>query len=202
MLTREKLLEKLKKTVLKTQIIIEAFEDVDRADFVLPEHKKNAYIDEPLPILAEQTISQPTTVAIMTEILKPAIGMKILEVGTGSGYQTAILAEVVGKKGKIYTLERIPELFEFAKKNLEEYENIENFYGNGVDGFPSWAPYDRIIVTADATEVSDYLLYQLKPEGILIIPVNGELMKIEKTEWGDKKETPMGNFSFVPLVKD
>ncbi len=103
---------------LKTKKIIEAFRKVPREIFVLPQYKEYAYVNEPLPIMKGQTISQPYTVAVMTEALEPKPGNKILEVGAGSGYQAAVLAEIVGKKGKVVTIERIKELADFASKNL------------------------------------------------------------------------------------
>ena len=123
--------------ILRTPEIIEAFRRVRREDFVLPQYREHAYVDEPLPIMEGQTISQPLTVAAMTEALQPKAGQKILEVGAGSGYQAAVLAEIVGQKGKIITLERLRALVEFARKNLRicGYTNAVVIEGDGTLGY-------------------------------------------------------------------
>lgn len=189
--------------ILKSKEIINAFKTVLREEFVLPEYREYAYIDEPLPILAGQTISQPTTVAIMTEALEPARGQKILEVGTGSGYQAAILSKIVGPKGKIYTIERIPELYKFAVKNLQSYKNVEVILGDGSKGYQAAAPYDRIIVTAAAPKIPKSLFDQLKEGGIMLIPIgfglSQKMYKIRKIKNKMQKED-LGYFVFVPLV--
>src|SRR3989344_560390 len=154
--------------VLKDKEIISAFQKVPRENFVLKEYKEQAYLDEPLPILKNQTISQPTTVAIMTQALAPKAGNKILEIGTGSGYQAAILSEIVGKKGKVYTIERIKGLFEFAKKNLKKHKNVVRIFGDGSKGYKEAAPFSRIIITAAANEIPNALFEQLKEKGILL----------------------------------
>lgn len=189
--------------ILTDKRIITAFKKVKREHFVLSEYKAQAYLDEPLPTFAGQTISQPTTVAIMTQALEPKPGQKILEIGAGSGYQAAILAEIVGLKGKIFTIERIKELFEFAKNNLEKYKNVKVIFGDGSKGYEKEAPFDRIIVTAAAEEVPEILFEQLKESGILVIPVGERfeqrLLKIQKTK--EKKQiTDLGPFVFVPLI--
>ena len=187
---------------LKTKEIIEAFRKVDRKNFCLKEYKELAYVDEPLPILAGQTISQPTTVAIMTEALQPQKGDKVLEIGTGSGYQAAILAEIV-KPGMVFTIERIKELVEFAKKNLKNYENVKVIYGDGSKGLKEEAPFDCIIVTACAPKVPDVLIEQLSFGGRMVIPV-GERESSQRVLLITKKEkietVDLGPFIFVPLI--
>ena len=188
---------------LKTKSIIRAFEKVDRANFCLKEHKDLAYVDQPLPILAEQTISQPTTVAIMTEALQPQKGDKALEIGTGSGYQAAILSEII-KPGKIYTIERLSELVDFAKNNLKKYKNVEIIKGDGSKGLKENAPYDCIIVTACTSEIPKVLKEQLNHNGRLIIPVGKtrfvqDLLLIKKTKSGFETIN-LGPFAFVPLI--
>lgn len=195
MSTKKQLLNYLKESVLKTPRIIKAFENVDRADFVPVEQRKYAYIDEPLHISSGQTISQPWTVAFMTEALGPKVGQKILEIGTGSGYQAAILSKVVGSKGKIITIELVEELFNYSKPRLKKYKNIITVFGDGSKGYKPEAPYDRIIVTASAPSVPKPLLEQLKEDGILVIPVGETMLRIK----GGKKFENLGRFAFVPL---
>lgn len=188
---------------LKTKRIIDAFRKVDRANFCLREYKKFAYVDQPLPILKGQTISQPTTVAIMTEAIQPRKGEKILEIGTGSGYQAAILAEIV-YPGKVFTIERIKELFEFAKKNLKDYKNVFVIYGDGSKGLKEEAPFDCILVTACAPKIPNVLKEQLKINGRMVIPVGEnlylqDLLLLKKTKYGFNILN-LGPFAFVPLI--
>ncbi len=185
---------------LKTKEIIDAFKKVPRENFVEEDYRKHAYVNEPLPIRAGQTISQPLTVAAMTEALQPRKGSKILEIGAGSGYQAAILAETIGPSGIVITLERKSQLVEFARKNIEKsgYKNVKIVHSDGTDGWPKEAPYDRIIVTAAAQEVPKILINQLK-HGRLVIPVNDKLFLIEKNK--NVKETFLGYYAFVPLLK-
>jgi len=184
---------------LKTDSVIQAFRKVQREIFVLPEHKDYAYADEPLPIFKGQTISQPSTVAIMTEALKAKKGNNILEIGSGSGYQAAILSEIVGSKGRVVTIERHHDLAEFAKKNLEGRENVILIEGDGTLGCQEYAPYDRIVITAEAPDVPKPLLDQLRDKGLLVIPIGNEMFLIEKK--GNKiGKKSLGYFAFVPLV--
>ncbi|HIG96780.1 MAG TPA: protein-L-isoaspartate(D-aspartate) O-methyltransferase [Candidatus Aenigmarchaeota archaeon] len=192
----ELLTELVDEKILKTKAVIDAFNKVPREDFVPAEYKKHAYTNEPLPIGHGQTISQPLTVAVMTELLEAKKGHKILEVGTGSGYQAAILSEIVGTGGKIITTEIIPELFEFAKKNLARYKNVNVLNIDGSLGYPG--KYDRIIVAASAPSVPKPLIEQLKEGGRLVIPVEDRMMLIEKN--GKIKETFIGYYAFVPLT--
>jgi len=190
--------------IIMSKAILRAFEEINREDFVLPEYRKYAYVDEPLPTFADQTISQPTTVAIMTQALEPKPGQKILEIGSGSGYQAAILSEIVGPTGKVITIERIKDLAEFAKKNLKTYKNVKVVYADGSKGYIKEAPYDRIIVTAAAKKMPEVLFEQLKENGIMIIPVGAltwaqRLLKVKKVR-GKKGIEDLGPFVFVPLV--
>lgn len=201
---KKKLIDYWKESnILRDRIILKAFEKVPRENFVVKEYINTAYVDEPLPILEGQTISQPTTVAIMTQALEPKEGHKILEIGAGSGYQAAILSEIVGPRGKIITIERIYELFEYSKDKLKNYSNVEVVLGDGSKGYERDSPYDRIIVTAAAPYVPDPLFKQLKENGILIIPVGSgifgqDMLKIKKVK-GKKKTERLGSFVFVPL---
>ena len=183
---------------LATRSVIGAFKKVPREDFVPAGQRKFAYVNAPLPIAAGQTISQPLTVAVMTEALAARSGDKILEVGAGSGYQAAILSEIAGPTGKIITTEIIPELFEFAKKNLSSYKNVTVLNIDGSIGCEKYAPYDRIIVTASAPRIPEPLIEQLKDNGHLVIPVGDKMIIIEKQK-GEIKETFLGYYVFVPL---
>lgn len=188
------------KGALKTKEVVEAFRAVKREEFVLPKYRDFSYRDEPLPIMKGQTISQPYTVARMTEELKPEKGNKILEVGAGSGYQAAILSKIVGPAGSVVSIERISEVAEFAKNNLQEFKNVKIIEDDGTLGYEKEAPYDRIIVTASAPSVPEPLVEQLKPEGRMVIPVDDRLVLIEKDAKGRVKETFLGLYAFVPLI--
>lgn len=181
--------------------ILDAFEKVPREKFVPNYLKERAYEDGPLPIGFGATISQPYTVAFMTQLLKPREEDIVLEIGTGSGYQAAILSSLVKK---VYSLEVIKELFDKAKENLREVgiTNVEVINKNGYGGLSEFAPYDKIIVTAGAPKVPELLKDQLKDGGILVMPVgDGEsqtMIKIIK-EGGEFKEEKHGDFVFIPL---
>lgn len=196
---KERLINELiSESILKTKEIIEAFQRVSRESFVPQDQKQYAYANYPLPIPEGQTISQPLTIAVMTEALQPAKGQKILEVGAGSGYQAAILAEIVGADGKILTTERLPALVEFASKNLKKYKNVTVVNHDGSQGYEKEAPYDRIIVTASAPAVPEPLINQLKKNGRMVIPVGDEMFLIEKKD--NIKKTMLGYYVFVPLL--
>lgn len=171
----------------------------------LPTHLgQRAYDDEPIPIGSEQTISAPHMVAIMSEALDARPGMKVLEVGTGSGYQAAVLSKLVGPSGHVVSIERIPSLADGARRTLRELgaDNVDVRLSDGSLGFASAAPYDRIIVTASAPDVPPPLLAQLSLDGILLVPVGGrecELLRIRKTTTGFTRES-LGACAFVPLL--
>lgn len=196
----------IRQGVLKTPEIIEAFKKIDRADFVLPESKEEAYINAPLSIGEGQTISQPYSVAFMIELLQPEAGDKIFEIGFGSGWQTAILAEIVGKTGKIFAVERIPELYRFGRKNIAKYGFIKNgivkvIGGDAILGLKRHAPFDRIIAAASAEKLPEEWIKELKIGGLLVAPIKESIwfyIKKSNKEF-DKKEYP--GFVFVPLIK-
>ena len=183
---------------------LSAFKKVPRDAFV-PDHLKHmAFQNSPLPIGHGQTISQPYIVALMTELLNIKPDHTILEIGTGSGYQSAILSTLCKQ---VYTVELITELSTSAKKRFEElhYDNIEAVPGNGYDGFPKYAPYDGIIVTAAATHIPQPLIEQLKAGGNLVIPLNvsalhQELMLLEKDLQGNTQIRRILGVMFVPLI--
>lgn len=190
---------------IKNQAVLAAMRQVDRSRLVLPEWIDCAYGDTPLPIGEKQTISQPYIVALMTELLDPQPGDRILEIGTGSGYQAAILSQIVKD---VYTVEIIPSLSERARKKLEElgYKNIQFRVGDGGYGWPDEAPFDGIIVTAAARLIPESLLEQLKPEGRMVIPVGDEyavqtLAVATKSERGIDIKPTIG-VRFVPMTGD
>jgi len=191
---------------LKTSRIIDAFRKIDRIDFV-PENLKNeAYVNAPLPIGYGQTISQPLTVAFMLELLEPKTGDKILDVGSGSGWQTALLAEITGKNGKVFGVEIVPELKEFGEKNVEKYGFISTgvakiILGNGSLGLKNEAPFDKIIAGAMATAIPRELLDQLKIGARLVMPQGGSVWLIIKKSQDKFEEHEYPGFAFVPLVE-
>lgn len=159
---------------IRSRIVEEAMLRVPREEFVPPEYRAVACEDRPLPIGYGQTISAPSIVAYMTELLEPGPGMKVLEVGTGSGYQAAVLAEIVGPRGHVWSMERIPELAEWARRNLERTSyarRVTVIVGDGTLGYPDEAPYDRIIVTAAAPSVPPPLEEQLREGGKIVAPI-------------------------------
>ncbi len=195
----------IKNHTLRTPQIINAFKKIKRIDF-LPDHLKDlAELDEALPIGWGQTISQPTVVAFMFELLQPREGEKILDVGFGSGWTTALLAEIVGEKGKVFGIEILPQVFEFGKKNISKYNFLEKgrvklILGDGSQGYPEFAPFDKILVSASAKECPPALKRDLRIGGRLVIPIRQSLFvfkKIKEDEF-EKKEFP--GFLFVPLL--
>lgn len=182
--------------------VLNAMEKVPRHKFVSEGFIEQAYDDTPLPIGFKQTISQPYTVAVMTEALELKGDEKVLEIGTGSGYQCAILAELAKE---VYSIERIPELAERARSILNElgYENIKIKVGDGTKGWKEYAPYQRIIITAGAPEIPEPLLEELDIGGIMVIPVGDrygqDMLKVVKERDGFKKFS-LGAFRFVELV--
>lgn len=197
----------IKQGYLKSDILIEAFFNVERKEFLPQELEDQAEANIALPIGYGQTISQPLTVAFMLELLNPQAGQKILDVGSGSGWTTALLAFVVGEKGKVVALERIKELVEFGKKNVQKFsfyeKGIVEFYeADGTKGFPQEAPFDRILVSAAAEEVPPALKEQLKINGKLIIPVGDELCYLEKKDANNFFEERFPGFEFVRLINN
>lgn len=186
-------------------LIRNTYRTLDRRLF-LDELKELASLDAPLPIGYGQTISQPSLVLQMTLALKPFMGCKVLEIGTGSGYQTALLAAF---SEAVYTVERLEPLYSSAKKRLQSMglDRVHFRLGDGWQGWPEFGPYDRIIVTAAAPVVPAALLDQLAPGGVLIIPIGGEgevqeLVRISFNESGNTESEILEYVRFVPLVKD
>ncbi len=182
--------------------VLEAMRKVPRHEFIPAEHRRAAYEDHPVPIDEGQTISQPYMVAKMTELLALTGRERVLEVGTGSGYQTAVLAECAGK---VYTVERLPRLAARARTTLTRlgYGNIRYRVGDGSGGWPEEGPFDGILVTAAAPDIPGSLLAQLGDPGTLVIPVGGRLTQDLVTirrEGGRDRRTDHLRCSFVPLV--
>lgn len=184
--------------------VLRAIATIPRHYFMLPQDEAVAYVDRAFPIGEGQTISQPYTVAYQTQLLMVEPGLRVLEIGTGSGYQAAVLA-VIG--AQVYTVERQKKLFDRNRNfhYLRGLNNITFFYGDGYEGLPTYAPFDRILITAAAPEVPQTLLQQLQIGGKMVLPF-GEapvqhMMRITKREDGSLTEETFDKFSFVPMLK-
>jgi protein-L-isoaspartate(D-aspartate) O-methyltransferase len=191
--------------VLRTPVIIDAFQAIDRRNFVRKEMEAEAYLNVPLPIGGGQTISQPLTVAFMLELLQPQPGENILDIGSGSGWQTALLAHIVGGTGHITAIEIIPELCAWGQQNVARYGFLEKglvemHCMSGLGGYPERAPFDKIVAAAAGETVPDAWLEQTKIGGRIVTPVGSsvlQLLKKSETEW-ERHDHP--GFAFVPLV--
>ncbi|HEV7952352.1 MAG TPA: methyltransferase domain-containing protein [Candidatus Saccharimonadales bacterium] len=181
--------------------IDQAFNAIDRKGFVLPQDRDKAREDRPLPIGYQQTISQPTTVRKMLEWLDPQPGDTVLDIGSGSGWTTALLSYLVGPQGKVYAVEIIPELVKMGQENCERLhiENVAFFQASDQMGLPDFAPYDRILVSAAAREMHEELHDQLVLGGKLVIPIQNTIFELTNTDRGWQQHTHPG-FAFVPLV--
>lgn len=206
MTTKEELIKHWEITgTITDKAVIKAFNAVKREDFVLPENKEEVYEDRPLPIGYDATISQPTTVLLMLQWLEIKPGNKILEIGTGSGWNAALISKIVRSKSFVYTTEVVPELVEFAKNNLKKakIKNVKVILADGSAGLPDDSQFDRIIVTASCPSIPKPLIEQLKDPGILIAPVGPqytqEMIKLKK-ENGKTYIENLGSFVFVPLI--
>jgi len=180
---------------------------VPREEFVPDDLREDAYLDSPLPIGEGQTISAPHMVAIMVEQLELKPGMKVLEIGAGSGYHAAVCAEIVGPEGHVYTVERIASLASFAEANLKRTgyaRNVTVVFGDGTRGLPQYAPYDRIFVAAAAPDIPSPLVDQLVEGGSMLVPVGGryyqDLIRVRKRKGGGIEKENLGGCVFVPLI--
>jgi len=190
--------------IIKDKKLIEAFKKIPREKFIHNHQLEEAYGDYPLPIGQGQTISQPTTVMIMTQALELKQGDKVLEVGAGSGYQAALISVMVGKKGKVITTELIPKLVEFAQKNIKKcnIKNVKIINYDGSKGYEKESPYNKIIVTAACPNIPKPLIEQLKENGIILAPVGalfGQSMIKGIKKKGKLETRSLGSFVFVPL---
>ena len=193
----------IKNGYLKSDNIKSALFKVPRWEFLPAELKQFSTIDEPIPIGYGQTMSAPHMVALMLELLDIREGQDILEIGTGSGWNAALIAELVGPKGSVTTIEYVKELHDRAKKNLDEYFNVECILGDGKKGYGQNAPYDRIIVTCAAQDIPETLNSQLRDGGIIVIPLGSQLMQelvkgTKKGKWIEQENH--GACRFVPFV--
>jgi len=200
---RRRLVEGLRKKGIKDERVLEAIGNLPRHYFLDKAFEEHAYQDKAFPIGKEQTISQPYTVAYMTELMEVEKRQKVLEVGTGSGYQACILASL---GARVFTIERQKDLYEKARKFLPEigFPQIRLFYRDGYKGLPEYAPFDQIIVTAGAPYIPDALREQLSIGGVMVIPVGEEeqtMVRVRRITEKLYEEEPLGPFRFVPFVE-
>lgn len=201
---RKQLVQGLREKGIKDEPVLAAIESLPRHFFLDPAFERQAYEDRAFPIASGQTISQPYTVARQTELLELKKYDKVLEIGTGSAYQAFVLAEM---GVSLFTIERQKELYDHVAKFflLSKYPNIKRFYGDGFEGLPSYAPFDKILVTCGAPFIPPKLLVQLKPGGIMVIPVGEDarqkMLQIRKNMDGSITEEEMGDYAFVPMLQ-
>lgn len=201
---RKKLVQGIQAKGISDDRVLDAILEVPRHFFLDSAFDEVAYEDRAFPIGEGQTISQPYTVAYQSQLLELKPFMKVLEIGTGSAYQAVVLAEM---GAHVYTIERQRKLFDANKKFefLKKYPSIKFFYGDGYEGLPTYAPFDRVLITAAAPQIPQKLIEQLKPGGMMIIPLGAgniqQMRRITKLENGALKEEVFDNFSFVPMVE-
>ena len=201
---RQQLVNQLRAEGFHDERVLAAINEVPRHVFLDSSFVEYAYSDQPFPIGAGQTISQPSTVACQTELLSLEPGMKVLEIGTGSGSQACVLAAL---GAKVFSVERQRSLFFHTKEILETLPyRVKTFLGDGFEGLPTYAPFDRVIITAGAPCIPPKLVEQLKPNGIMVIPLNDNepghqtMRRITKNPDGTLHEEVFGDFSFVPML--
>ena len=201
---RQQLINQLRNEGFKDERVLSALNEVPRHVFLDSSFVEFAYSDQPFPIGAGQTISQPSTVAMQTELLSLGQGMKVLEIGTGSGYQACVLS-VMG--AKVFSIERQRNLYFHTKEILEQLPyRVKTFLGDGFEGLPTYAPFDRILITAGAPQIPPKLIEQLKPKGIMVIPIDEgkpghqKMLRITKNPDGTLQEEVFGDFTFVPML--
>lgn len=199
----KKLAKELKSKGISDERVLEAIATVPRHSFIVEQLSAYAYDDRPLPIESGQTISQPYTVAWQTELLQLKPGEKVLEIGTGSGYQAAVLCEM---GAEVYSIERYHNLYEKAKETLNKLGYFPNlFFGDGYEGLPEQAPFDKILITAAPEKIPEKLLQQLRVGGWMVVPVGGrdgqKMTVIKRISDDEFKESEHGDFIFVPMQK-
>lgn len=201
---RKQLVQTLREKGIKDERVLAAIDAIPRHFFLDPAFERQAYEDRAFPITANQTISQPYTVAYQSQLLDIKKFDKVLEIGTGSAYQACVLAEL---GATVYSIERQKALYDFVGQFffIKNYPGIKRFYGDGFKGLPTYAPFDKVIVTAAAPFIPPALVEQLKPGGIMVIPVGDDsgqkMLRITKDVNGNVKEEELGDFSFVPMLE-
>lgn len=201
---RKKLTDGIRAKGITDEKILEAINNIPRHFFLDSAFDEVAYEDRAFPIGEGQTISQPYTVAYQTQLLQVKPFEKILEIGTGSGYQACVLAKL---GAQVYTIERQKKIVDSNKEfsYLKKFPNIKFFYGDGYEGLPTFAPFDKILITAAAPDIPKKLLDQLKPGGMMVLPVGSgevqQMKRVTKLDHGAIKEEVFDHFSFVPMVE-
>lgn len=201
---RKKLVELLKSKGITDERVLEAISVIPRHFFLDSAFDEKAYEDIAFPIAVGQTISQPYTVAYQTQLLEVKPFEKVLEIGTGSAYQACVLAEM---GAQVYTIERQKVLFDQNKQfaHLKKFRNIKFFYGDGFEGLPTFAPFDKVLITAAAPFIPEKLIAQLKPGGKMVIPVGEgavqQMKRLTKQADGSTREEVFEEFSFVPMLE-
>ena len=200
---RKKLMDVLREKGITDEAVLNAMNNIPRHSFMDSAFDNIAYEDRAFPISDGQTISQPYTVAYQTQLLQIKRNEKVLEIGTGSIYQATVLAEL---GAKVFTIERHKNLFDKTKQYIfkSKYHNLKFFYGDGFEGLPTYAPFDKVIITAAAPFIPPKLMQQLKPGGFMVIPVDEGLqqrmLRLTKNADGTYSEELFENFSFVPML--
>ena len=200
---RRQLVEVLRGKGIQEDAVLQAIGKLPRHYFLDSSFERIAYEDRAFPIAAGQTISQPYTVAVQSQALQIRRFDKVLEIGTGSAYQACVLAEL---GATVYTIERQKELYDFVGRFpfLSNYPSMKRFYGDGFEGLPTYAQFDKVIITAAAPHIPPKLVEQLKPGGIMVIPVDSDnaqrMLRITKQADGSLTQEELGDFSFVPML--
>jgi len=200
---RKKLVDGIRIKGISDETVLNAIERIPRHFFLDSAFDEKAYEDKAFPIGEGQTISQPYTVAYQSQLLEVKKFEKVLEIGTGSAYQAVVLAEM---GAQVYTIERQKKLFDLNKQFafLKKYPNIKFFYGDGYEGLPTYAPFDKILITAAAPEIPERLIEQLKVGGMMVLPLGSgevqQMMRITKIDHTVLKEEVFDHFSFVPML--
>ena len=204
-LLRQQLVREVQRKGITDERVLGAMANIPRHFFMDEKQDQVAYVDKAFPIGEGQTISQPYTVAYQTQLLRVEPLLKVLEIGTGSAYQAAVLAEM---GAQLFTIERQKILFERNRNfaYIRQFENIHFFYGDGYEGLPEYAPFDRILITAAPPEVPPKLIRQLNFGGIMVLPLGSgggyqRMIRITKMEGGELREEAFALFSFVPMLK-
>ncbi|MBS4057150.1 MAG: protein-L-isoaspartate(D-aspartate) O-methyltransferase [Bacteroidales bacterium] len=199
---RKQLVNSIRQKGITDEKVLKAIESIPRHLFIDSSFLEFAYQDKPFPIGSGQTISQPYTVAFQTELLELGKGMRVLEIGTGSGYQASVLAEM---GARVFSIERQRKLFTRTRELLSKMNYpVKTFLGDGYEGLPAFAPFDRILITAAAPEIPQALIDQLKPGGVLVIPYGKDdvqqMLRMRKNTDGTMSTEQHGAFRFVPLL--